>query len=252
VNTPTATGFPIELRGVSRSFGTRPGLRDLELSFAAGSITAVVGASGCGKSTLLKLCNGLLRPDAGELRVFGEAMDYERLPQLRRRMGYAVQGTGLFPHLRARDNVTLVARLEGWTRDAIDARIDELLALMHLDAGLLDRYPHQLSGGQQQRVGLCRSMMLRPEVLLLDEPFAAIDPITRQDIHEQFLELLAAEPATVVLVTHDMREAMLLAKRVLVMREGSIFVDTQVADLREGHASQDPADLLRELLREPS
>jgi osmoprotectant transport system ATP-binding protein len=243
-----AVADPICLQGVCRAFGSRPGLRDLDLSFAAGSVTAVVGASGCGKSPLLKLCNGLLRPEAGVVRVFGEPMDYACLPQLRRRMGYAVQGTGLFPHLSARDNVDLVARLGGWSKAAIDARLAELLALMRLDGALLERYPHQLSGGQQQRIGLCRAMMLRPEVLLLDEPFAAIDPITRQDIHAEFLELHAAEPCTVLLVTHDMREAMHLAGRVVVLRDGRVAADAQVGDLRARHPDREPEGLLRDLL----
>ncbi len=174
----------------------------MSLDFAARQVTAVVGASGCGKSTLLKLCNGLLCPDAGEVSVFGAPIDYQQLPVLRRRMGYAVQGTGLFPHMSARDNIDLGARLAGWSETAIAERIDELITLMHLDANLLDRYPHQLSGGQQQRVGLCRAMMLRPDVLLLDEPFAAIDPITRQDIHAQLQEIMREEPITALLVTH--------------------------------------------------
>jgi len=209
----------------------------------------VVGASGCGKSTLLKLCNGLLQPDEGTVFAFGEPMDYDALPNLRRRMGYAVQGTGLFPHLKARDNITLMASLAGWSESAIDARLAELLQLMHLDSGLLTRHPHQLSGGQQQRVGLCRAMMLRPEVLLLDEPFGAIDPITRYDIHQQMLEILAAEPVTVLMVTHDMREAMLLANRILLMHGGKIRLDASVATLREQHPELEPEALLQELLR---
>jgi len=181
--------------------------------------------------------------------VFGRPVDYARLPQLRRRMGYAVQGTALFPHLRARDNIALGARLAGWERAKIAARLDELIALTHLETALLDRYPHELSGGQQQRVGLCRAMMLRPEVLLLDEPFAAIDPITRQDIHEQLLEILAKEPATVLLVTHDLREAMDLASRIVILREGVAAVDETVEDLRRKNPQQAPETLLRDLLK---
>ncbi len=239
---------PLHLDKVSVSFGSNAVLRDVELSFAAGAVTAVVGASGCGKSTLLKLCNGLLRPDTGEVRAFSEPLNYDRLPELRRRMGYAVQGTGLFPHLLARENIVLAARLARWLPEDIAGRVEELLQLMHLDAELLDRYPHQLSGGQQQRVGLSRAMMLRPEVLLLDEPFAAIDPITREDIHRQLLELLAAEPRTVLLITHDMREAMRLASRIVVLRQGQVAVDASVSQLREEWPSREPEQLLLDLL----
>ena len=239
----------LQLRSVTRRFGANTALDAISIEFPPRQVTAVVGASGCGKSTLLKLCNGLLQPDAGEVRAFGSPLDYRALPALRQRMGYAVQGTALFPHLCARDNITLIARLARWTAAAIDERLAQLTQLMQLDPAFLDRHPHQLSGGQQQRVGLCRAMMLRPEVLLLDEPLGAIDPITRYDIHRQMLDLLAAEPTTVLLVTHDMREAMLLAQRIVVMHAGRIPIDASVADLRADNPGLEPGALLRELLR---
>lgn len=238
------------MRGVSRAFAERRVLDGVDLVCPAGVVTALIGASGCGKSTLLKLCNGLVTPDSGEVRVFGEALDYRRLGAVRRRMGYAVQGTALFPHLTARDNICLAARVAGWDAAGIQARLEELVTLMHLDAALLDRFPHQLSGGQQQRVGLSRAMMLRPEVLLLDEPFAAIDPITRHDIHGQLLEVLEAEPVTVLLVTHDMREAMRLASHIVVMQDGRISCDSSVAALREAGPELDAEALLQALLFE--
>lgn len=240
----------IRLTGIFRAFGGRSILRDVSLDFPTRQVTAVVGASGCGKSTLLKLCNGLLRPDAGEVRVFGAPLDYQQLPFVRRRMGYAVQGTGLFPHLNARHNIDLGARLAGWSTEAIDERINELTTLMHLDRALLERFPHQLSGGQQQRVGLCRAMMLRPEVLLLDEPFAAIDPITRQDIHEQLLEIMSEEPLTALLVTHDMREAMELASRIIVLNAGAVRVEADVEVLKAEHPHEQPETILRSMLDE--
>jgi osmoprotectant transport system ATP-binding protein len=238
------------LQDVSRSFQGRAALGGVSLEFVPRQVTAVVGASGCGKSTLLKLCNGLLRPDAGCVNAFGAPLDYDALPQLRRRMGYAVQGSALFPHLTARENIGLVASLQGWSADTINRRIEELLELMHLETALLRQYPHQLSGGQQQRVALSRAMMLRPEVLLLDEPFAAIDPITRDDIHRQLEELLAAEPATVVLVTHDMREAMRLAQHVVVMHEGRVCATRSVAGLRAAAPEREAEQLLQDLLQE--
>jgi osmoprotectant transport system ATP-binding protein len=240
----------LELRGIAKHFGDREILHDLHLRVRPRAVTAVVGASGCGKSTLLKLCNGLIRPDAGEVRAFGAALDYQQLPVLRRRIGYAVQGSALFPHLTARDNITLAARLFGWTAAQVDERLLELLSLMHIEETLLEQFPHQLSGGQQQRVSLSRAMMLRPEVLLLDEPFAAIDPITRHDIHEQLLEALQHEPATVVLVTHDMREAMRLAEELVVMHAGEIRMQVNAAQL-QARASQVEAErLLQDLLGE--
>jgi osmoprotectant transport system ATP-binding protein len=244
----TGSASPLRLNAVTCRFDGRAVLHDVDLCFPAATISAVVGASGCGKSTLLKLCNGLLVPDAGTVSVFGRPIDYRALPSLRRRIGYAVQGTGLFPHLRARDNIVLGARLAKWSGVEVEQRLGELLTLMHLDAALLDRYPHQLSGGQQQRVGLARAMMLRPEILLLDEPFAAIDPLTRADIHARLLEILAAEPVTVVLVTHDMREAMHLAGRIVVLRDGRVAVDATVGELRKRRPGVEPEQVLQEFL----
>lgn len=238
------------LEGVSKAYGDATALEQLTLDFEPGVVTAIVGASGCGKSTLLKLCNGLVLPDSGTVSAFGIPLTPASLVQLRRRMGYAVQGTGLFPHMTARGNITLAAGLAGWSDSDIAQRLAELLELMQLAPALLNRHPHELSGGQQQRVGLCRAMMLRPELLLLDEPFAAIDPITRFDIHRQLLEVLAAEPATVVLVTHDMREAMRLAERIVVMHAGRVCAQETTHSLRERAPELDPELLLQDLLRE--
>jgi osmoprotectant transport system ATP-binding protein len=212
----------ITLSGVSKHFGNAAALDDVHIEFAGQRMTAVIGRSGCGKSTLLKICNGLVRPDTGRVVIDGAAIDYENLPELRRGIGYAVQGNGLFPHLTAAGNITLVATLAGWQAQEIAERLEVLRTLTRLEPDLLERYPHQLSGGQQQRVGLCRAMMLQPAILLLDEPFAAVDPITRSDIHNSLLELLRAEPTTTLLVTHDMREALLLADQIVLMEAGSI------------------------------
>jgi len=239
---------PLSLQSVSKTYEGTRALDDLTLDFPEACITAVVGPSGCGKSTLLKLFNGLVRPDTGEVRIFGRQADYGNLAPTRRRMGYAVQGTGLFPHLTARDNITLLAALEGWQRDTIEGRLQELLELSQLQPEQLQRYPHQLSGGQQQRVGLCRAMMLRPDILLLDEPFAAIDPITRIDIQEQLLVLHRAEPTTAVLVTHDMREALRLAHHLVIMDAGRVVCSVNKAGLLEGPDAVDPDTLLQTLL----
>ena len=240
----------LSLESVSKRYGDTAVLEEFSLSFARDSVTAIVGASGCGKSTLLKLCNALVVPDRGEVLAFGTPLAPANLRGIRRRMGYAVQGTGLFPHMTARGNIALAAEIAGWADDDIERRLHELCELMQLAPELLARYPHELSGGQQQRVGLCRAMLLRPEILLLDEPFAAIDPITRYEIHRQLLTVLEVEPATVVLVTHDMREAMLLADQVVVMHAGRICARETVAELRERAPDVEPEVLLQDLLRE--
>ena len=213
----------IECRGIYRSFEHHNLFTDLNLTLPARQVTALVGASGCGKSSLLNLMNGLLLPDQGEIRVLGEPLDYERLPAMRRNMGYAVQQIGLMPHLTVARNITLLASLAGWSESACQERLSTLLSLMALDPALASRYPHQISGGQAQRVGLCRAMMLNPPILLLDEAFSAVDPITRVDVHARFQDLQREEPRTVVMVTHDMREAMKLADYLVIMGPGEIL-----------------------------
>lgn len=235
----------IVLRGVSKAYGPEMVLSQVDLSLTDGATTALVGPSGAGKSTLLQLINGLVRPGAGTVEVFGRPIDYARLPELRLRIGYAVQGNGLFPHLRAGDNMTLLARLAGWPRDRIRARASELMELVGLPASYSQRYPHELSGGQQQRVGLCRAMMLDPPMLLLDEPFASLDAPSRREIHAEFLRLQAWAPRTVVLVTHDASEAMRLAQRVVILRQGGIVQHATVAEV----AGQPANDFVRELFQ---
>jgi len=221
----------IRFSGVGKSWGETEVLHGIDLSMPSATVTALVGESGSGKSTLLQIANGLLRPDYGDVSVLGEPIDYQRLPQLRRRMGYAVQGGGLFPHMTVFDNISLVARLEGWSGTKMADRVDELFALFSLQSDLSDRYPHELSGGQQQRVSLCRAIMLAPSLLLLDEPFSALDPITRASIHEDFNALRGATDST-VLVTHDMAEAIRLADYLVVLREGRVVQSGEVSDVR--------------------
>lgn len=225
------------IEGIRKSYGAAPVLHDLTLSFPDGQLTAIVGPSGCGKTTLLRCLNGLVRPEAGFVRLFGSPLDYERLPETRRRLGYAVQGVGLFPHLSCRENIELLGRLEGWDPPRRRERTERLLAAAGLDAAVADRHPHQLSGGQQQRVGLCRALFLNPPILLLDEPFGALDPITRSDLHDEFLRLQRAEPRTIILVTHDLREAVRLAQHLVILRSGRIVQEGEPEAVR-----RDPAD----------
>ena len=213
----------IDFQSISKRYNNTAVFESLSLELKPGIVTGVVGESGSGKSTLLQLINGLVRPDFGLIKVFGQPIPSENLPIFRRRIGYAVQGTGLFPHLRAERNIGLMGKVEGWNPEKTESRIEQLMLLMGLNLRLRTRYPHQLSGGQQQRVGICRAMLLKPEILLLDEPFSGADPLTRVAIHERFLDLMVAEPATVVLVTHDMQEALRLASELVIIREGRVL-----------------------------
>jgi osmoprotectant transport system ATP-binding protein len=211
-----------ELRAVSKRYGSLVAVEDFELAVPPGKTTVLIGPSGCGKSTVLRLMIGLQTPDAGEVRFAGEPLVRDELPSVRRRMGYVIQDGGLFPHLTAKENVGLVARHIGWSRERIDARIAELATLTRFPEGGLDRYPSQLSGGQQQRVSLMRALMLDPEALLLDEPLGALDPMIRFDLQEDLRRVFAELGKTVVLVTHDLAEAAFLGDVILLMRDGRV------------------------------
>ena len=211
-----------EFHDVSLRRGNVVALENVSLKLKLGQTTAILGESGSGKSTLVQLIIGLLRPDSGTVKTLGANIDYDKPRPLRKRIGYAIQDVALFPHLRIRDNIVLPGRLSGWSEPASTSRLKELLDLMQLPEDVLDRYPHELSGGQQQRAGLCRAMMLHPELLLLDEPFSGLDTLTRRSIHEQFLSLQERESVSCVLVTHDPQEAINLAQDIVVMRNGRL------------------------------
>lgn len=232
------------LENATKSYARETALRDVSLSLEDNVTTAVVGKSGSGKSTLLQLLNGLVRPTSGTVRVFGEPIDYDRVSGLRRRMGYAVQGTGLFPHMTVADNIALLARLEGWDDARVASRSRELMDQVELPAEYASRYPHELSGGQQQRVGLCRAMVLDPPVFLLDEPFGALDPITRHEIHKEFIRLQRSKARTIVLVTHDLREAVKLAERLVILERGEVLQHDARERVLAAPASEFVADLL--------
>lgn len=207
---------------VSKRFGNAEVLRELSVVLPAGVTSAIVGASGSGKSTMLKLANGIHRADAGRVTVLGAPIPDGDLSEFRRRFGYAVQGAALFPHLSGYENVVLMAALAGWSEERQQERFAELAELVGLGTDVGERFPHELSGGQQQRLGLCRAFMLEPEILLLDEPFSAVDPITRMAIHDEFQRLQNHLGPTAVLVTHDMAEALKLADFVVVLKDGQI------------------------------
>jgi osmoprotectant transport system ATP-binding protein len=206
---------------------------------------ALIGPSGCGKSTLLRLVIGLISPDEGEIRIGSTLLEPATRRRLRLRMGYVIQEGGLFPHLTARENVALAANDLGWEPDRIEARIQELLELTGIDPPLLDRYPSQLSGGQRQRIGLMRALLLDPNVLLLDEPLGALDPMIRSRLQEDLRRLFARLRKTVLFVTHDMGEASYLGEEIALMRAGRIVQRGTLADLLERPADPFVTEFIR-------
>ena len=225
----------VEFAGASfRVAGGQAILRGLSLAVAEGETIAMIGRSGSGKTTALKLVNALLVPTDGEVRVAGRATTAWDPIRLRRRTGYVIQEVGLFPHLSIGRNVGLVPELEGWPAERIRARVDELLELVGLPAAdFAGRYPHQLSGGQRQRVGVARALAADPPLLLLDEPFGALDPITRTELQREFRALQARLKKTAIFVTHDMREAALVGDRIAVLAGGRLCAVATPEALRE-------------------
>jgi len=221
----------LELCRVSKRLGGAEVLRGIDLTAAAGVTTVLIGPSGCGKSTVLRLMLGLLAPDGGVVRVGGAEVGPRTVDAVRARTGYVIQDGGLFPHLNARDNVTLMARHRGWAAARIQHRIDELVALTRFPGDALARFPVELSGGQRQRVSLMRALMLDPDVILLDEPMAALDPLVRADLQADLRAIFRALGKTVVLVTHDLTEAGRLGDTILLMREGAVVQAGTLAEL---------------------
>ncbi len=218
-----------------KRFGPGAQVGPIDLAVAAGRTLALIGPSGAGKSTVLRLMLGLLRPDAGEVRLSGRPLDADD-DALRRRYGYVVQGGGLFPHLTAGENAALVARHLRWPRPRIAARLEELSALARLPGDVWGRLPAELSSGQAQRVSLVRALFLDPELLLLDEPLAALDPITRADLQGDLRDAFQDLKKTVVIVTHDLAEAAFFADRLALLRDGRIVQAGALAALRDAPA----------------
>lgn len=213
----------IEFLDVFASRGGRPVLRGVSLAIPDGEVVALVGRSGSGKTTLLRLVNRMLDLESGDVRVAGRSVREWEVIALRRHTGYAIQDVGLFPHFTVADNVALVPRLLSWTPARVSERVDELLTLVGLPpTDFRHRWPDQLSGGQRQRVGLARALAADPPALLMDEPFGALDPITRAELHREFRTLHLRRPRSVLIVTHDLSEAFALANRVAVLHEGQL------------------------------
>lgn len=212
----------IEFSHVNKAFGEQKAVSDLNLHVKEGSFSVLIGTSGSGKSTTLKMINRLVEHDSGRIRFAGEEIRSLPVLELRRRMGYAIQSIGLFPHWTVAQNIATVPHLLKWPRRKIDERVEELITLLGLEVGLRERYPHQLSGGQQQRVGVARALAADPQVLLMDEPFGALDPVTRGALQQEMTRIHRLLGRTIVLVTHDIDEALRLAEHLVLMDGGEV------------------------------
>jgi osmoprotectant transport system ATP-binding protein len=223
----------LELTNVSKRYGKEVALHPTNFSAERGQSTVLIGPSGCGKSTLLRLSIGLIEPDSGSVNFDSEPVTTANVEGLRRRIGYVIQEGGLFPHLTARANALLMARHVGKPRAQMQSRLLELCALTRFSENLLPRYPRELSGGQRQRVGLMRALMLSPELLLLDEPLGALDPLVRASLQQDLKEIFGRLAQTVLLVTHDLAEAVYLGDEIVLMNEGRIVQKGSISALRE-------------------
>jgi osmoprotectant transport system ATP-binding protein len=246
----------LQLKGVKKTYNGAVALATIDLDVAAGETLVLLGPSGCGKSTLLRIIIGLITPDTGTVLLEGTAARRGNILHLRRRIGYVIQEGGLFPHLTARGNATLMARHLGWSAARCTERLDELAVLTHFPLDGLDRYPAQLSGGQRQRVGLMRALMLDPDLLLLDEPLGALDPMIRAELQADLREIFARLHKTVVMVTHDIGEAGYLGGRIVLLRAGRLVQQGTLAEMVRNpadpfvtqfiNAQRSPLDAVRE------
>src|SRR4051812_9897197 len=227
----------VQLAGVSKTYGNAVALRPTDLEFARGKTTVLIGPSGCGKSTLLRLIIRLLDPDTGTIRFDGAPVSSTNISELRHKIGYVIQDGGLFPHLTARENIALMAGYLKWPRGKMLERTAELCALTRFPEAALQRYPLELSGGQRQRISLMRALMLSPELLLLDEPLGALDPLVRAALQKDLKEIFSNLKQTALLVTHDLAEAAYLGDEIVLINEGRIVQQGSLADLREKPAT---------------
>jgi len=218
------TAEEIVLEGVTKHFPnlSRPAVDQVSFHVNPGNLVVLLGPSGCGKTTLLKMVNRLYEPDAGKIRIGGREIHSMSATELRRHIGYVIQQVGLFPHMTIRKNISVVPRLLDWDQEKIDESAKRCLEMMRLPIEYLDRYPRQLSGGEQQRIGLARAMAADPPILLMDEPFAAVDAINRAHLQDELLEIQSKMKKTILFVTHDVEEAFRLADRIVIMRDGKL------------------------------
>ena len=215
----------IEIKNVFKAYGEQAALEDISLIIPKGEICMLLGPSGCGKSTLLKIINGMLKADSGQVFINGkEVFEYDE-SVLRRGIGYAIQGVGLFPHMRVSENIGIVPELLKWNKKKTQSRIEEMLDLVGLEQSFGNKFPRQLSGGEAQRVGVARALAADPDILLMDEPFGALDPLNRFRLQQEFLKIQRKLSKTVVFVTHDIGEAIRMADKLVVMKKGTIAAE---------------------------
>lgn len=234
----------IEYRNIVKRFGELVAVNNLNLSIEKGTITMLIGPSGCGKTTSLKMVNRLIEPDEGDILINGESIFDLDPVKLRRGIGYVIQEIGLFPHYSVFDNIAIVPRLHKWDENKIKERVYEVLDIVTLNSSYADKYPRQLSGGERQRVGLARALAADPEILLMDEPFGAIDPINRLTLQESFLEIQEEIKKTIIFVTHDINEAIKLGDRIVIMNKGSLVQYDTVSEILSNPANEFVENLL--------
>ena len=238
----------IEYKNIGKSYQGKWVVRDCNLRINEGDFLCIVGTSGSGKTTLLKMINGLIVPDEGDITIFGTRVIDQDIISLRRKIGYAIQGDGLFPHMTVAENIGYVPRLEGAPKEEVDAIVERMLSLVGLPLDSKKKYPKELSGGQQQRVGIARAYANSPKILLMDEPFGAVDSITRYQLQEDLKHIHKQTDCTIVFITHDMHEAFKLGTHILVMHEGKIQQYGTTEEVKN-HPSNDYVKQLIEMTR---
>lgn len=234
----------VQYKNVCKSYGEKSILKDFNLDIQRGEFLVVVGTSGSGKTTMMKMINGLVKPDSGEVLINGENIEDKDIISLRRHIGYAIQGNALFPHMSVKDNIAYTLNLQKESKDVIDRVVDEKLRLVGLPADMKNRYPSELSGGQKQRVGIARAYASSPEVLLMDEPFGAVDAITRYHLQKDLKNIHNETKCTIVFITHDISEALKLATKILVLDDGKI----QQYDVPEKIKNEPANDFVKNLI----
>ena len=227
----------IEFIDVNKSYEGQMALRNFNIKIEDGELITVIGSSGGGKTTFLKLINGLLKPTNGKILLDGQDISQIDQTQLRRQIGYVIQSIALFPHMTIKNNISYVMKLNKMTKDEINKKTQELVQMVGLDESLLNKYPNQLSGGQKQRIGIARALGASPKILLMDEPFGAVDEITRKDLQDELLKLHKLTNTTIVFVTHDIREALKLGSKVLVINDGDLNQFGTADELKENPAT---------------